>query len=348
MATVVGLLLIWFIALSAFALGVLYIAILIIARFPRDALASENTYKTTTQTRAVSAPLKLPHISEDPEDERQREEKVAVSVVVPAYNETERLPKMLNEAVDVLEGWELAGGEKVTYEILVVDDGSQDKTAEIALKFGADKGVLEDRIRVCKLEKNRGKGGAVAHGMQRSRGDYIIFADADGASEFSDIKTLHATLTSLTDSPSSPAIAIGSRAHMVKSEAVVKRSFIRNFLMYSLHTLLYVFGIRTIRDTQCGFKMFTRSAVSQIFPYMHNEGWIFDVEVLILAERKGIEIVEVPISWHEVSGSKMELARDSVKMAIDLVVIRCAYILGIYDDGRKRNGEKELRQKKDS
>ncbi|KAK9315049.1 nucleotide-diphospho-sugar transferase [Lipomyces starkeyi] len=347
LGTMVGLLLLWFIALSAFALSVLYIVVFIIARFPRNALASENTYKTTTQARAVSAPRKLPHISEDPEDERQRDEKVAVSVVVPAYNETERLPIMLNEAVDVLEGWELAG-EKVTYEILVVDDGSQDKTAEIALRFGEDKGVLEDRIRVCKLEKNRGKGGAVAHGMQRSRGDYIIFADADGASQFSDIKTLHAALTSLTDSPSSPAIALGSRAHMVKSEAVVKRSFIRNFLMYSLHTLLYVFGIRTIRDTQCGFKMFTRSAVSQIFPYMHNEGWIFDVEVLILAERKGIKVVEVPISWHEVPGSKMELARDSVNMAIDLVVIRCAYILGIYDDGRKRNREKELRQKKDS
>ncbi|KAK9326235.1 nucleotide-diphospho-sugar transferase [Lipomyces orientalis] len=344
----IGFLVLWLIALSAVALGVLYIAILVIAHFPRDALPSENTYTTTTRSGAISGPRKLPHVREDPEDERQREEKVTVSVVVPAYNETERLPGMLNEAVDVLEGWQLAkSGEKATYEILVVDDGSQDKTADCALKFSAEKKVPEDRIRVCKLEKNRGKGGAVAHGMQRSRGDYIIFADADGASQFSDIKALHATLTSLTDSPASPAIALGSRAHMVKSEAVVKRSFVRNFLMYSLHTLLYVFGIRTIRDTQCGFKMFTRAAVAQIFPFMHNEGWIFDVEVLILAERKGVKVAEVPISWHEVPGSKMELARDSVRMAIDLVVIRCAYILGIYDDGRRAGRDKALKKKKE-
>ncbi|KAK9236514.1 nucleotide-diphospho-sugar transferase [Lipomyces kononenkoae] len=352
---VVGLLLLWLIGLGAFAFGVLYITILVIARFPRAALPSENTYRTTSGS-GVLVLGKLPHIGQDLDDDeqqqqQQRVDKVDVSVVVPAYNETERLPKMLNEAVDVLEKWELEEGRRVTYEILVVDDGSGDKTAATALTFAEQKGLPEERIRVCALEKNRGKGGAVTHGMQRTRGDYIIFADADGASQFSDIKTLHASLTAAethSSRASSPGIALGSRAHMVKSEAVVKRSFIRNFLMYSLHTLLYVFGIRTIRDTQCGFKMFTRSAVAEIFPFMHNEGWIFDVEVLILAERKGIPVVEVPISWHEVAGSKMELAKDSVKMAIDLVVIRCAYILGIYDDGRKRDADKVLRKKKDS
>ncbi|KAK9369280.1 nucleotide-diphospho-sugar transferase [Lipomyces kononenkoae] len=347
-AAVVGLLLAWSIGLGVVGFGVLYITILFIARFPRAALPLENRYWTTT-TGGVLVQGKLSHISEDSDEERT--DKVDVAVVVPAYNETERLPKMLSEAVEVLEKWELESGRKVAYEILVVDDGSRDKTTEVALAFAEKNGLAEERMRVCKLVKNRGKGGAVTHGMQRARGEYIIFADADGASQFSDIKTLHATLTKANTKGASsppPAIALGSRAHMVKSEAVVKRSFIRNFLMYSLHTLLYVFGIRTIRDTQCGFKMFSRSAVAEIFPFMHNEGWIFDVEVLILAERKKIPVFEVPISWHEVPGSKMELARDSVKMAIDLVVIRCAYILGIYDDGRKRNAEKEMRQKKDS
>lgn len=172
--------------------------------------------------------------------------------------------------------------------------------------------------------------------MQRARGDYIIFADADGASKFADIKSLHQELCNLLEGDQAAGgIALGSRAHMVKTDAVVRRSFIRNFLMYGLHTLLYLFGIRTIGDTQCGFKMFTRSAAKEIFPYMHNEGWIFDVEVLILAERKKIKVVEVPISWHEVDGSKMDLARDSINMAVDLVAIRCAYMLGIYDDGRR-------------
>lgn len=125
-------------------------------------------------------------------------------------------------------------------------------------------------------------------------------------------------------------VAIGSRAHMVSTDAVVKRLFIRNFLMYGLHTLVYVFGIRQIQDTQCGFKMFNRRALSQIFPHMHTERWIFDVEVLLLAEMQGIRMKEFAVNWEEVDGSKVDLAKDSIGMAIDLVVTRMAYLLGIY------------------
>ncbi|XBW34764.1 hypothetical protein QEN19_000331 [Hanseniaspora menglaensis] len=119
---------------------------------------------------------------------------------------------------------------------------------------------------------------------------------------------------------------------MVDSDSVVKRSFIRNLLMYGLHSLVYVFGIRDIKDTQCGFKLFNRRSMNLIFPFMRTERWIFDVEILILALRKSCEIHEVPINWHEVDGSKVDLATDSIKMAIDLVVIRLAYMFGIYRD----------------
>ncbi|ODV98107.1 hypothetical protein PACTADRAFT_185492 [Pachysolen tannophilus NRRL Y-2460] len=173
--------------------------------------------------------------------------------------------------------------------------------------------------------------------MKFIRGSYGIFADADGASKFSDVEKLLDSIKQLDKNEPfiNPAIAIGSRAHMVNTDAVVKRSFIRNFLMYGLHFLVFVFGIRTIKDTQCGFKLFNRASIDLIFPNMHTEGWIFDVEVLIIAIRKGILIKEVPISWHEVDGSKMDLARDSMNMAIDLVVTRLAYLLGVYKDHKK-------------
>ncbi|ANB16021.1 dolichyl-phosphate beta-glucosyltransferase [Sugiyamaella lignohabitans] len=243
-----------------------------------------------------------------------------MSVVVPCYNETGRLGLMLDECVPVLN--EEFGN---SWEILLVDDGSKDGTDQFALKWAMDHKLPPLSLKVTKLEKNRGKGGAVTHGMKYVSGKYAIYADADGASNFSDIKKL---LVKIKDDKL--GVAIGSRAHMVNTDAVVKRSFIRNFLMYGLHTLLYVFGIRTIGDTQCGFKLFTRDALKLIFPFMHTEGWIFDVEVLILAMKKNIPIYEVPISWHEVEGSKIELARDSIKMAIDLVIMRFAYLLGIY------------------
>lgn len=215
------------------------------------------------------------------------------------------------------------------WEIVIVDDGSKDGTAEYALKLANEFKLIPNQLRVIKLVKNRGKGGAVTHGIQFIRGEYGIFADADGASKFSDVAKL---IKSIENSKDKPAISIGSRAHMVQSDAVVKRSFIRNFLMYSLHTLVYIFGIRTIKDTQCGFKLFNKNAIKSIFPYLHTERWIFDVEILIIAIRKNIKINEVPISWHEVDGSKVDLARDSINMAIDLIVTRLAYILGIYND----------------
>ena len=100
--------------------------------------------------------------------------------------------------------------------------------------------------------------------------------------------------------------------------------------MYGLHALVFVFGIRDVRDTQCGFKMFNFEAVKNIFPHMHTERWIFDVEVLLLGEIQKFNMKELPVNWQEIDGSKVDLARDSIAMAIDLVVTRLAYLLGVY------------------
>ncbi|KAI8132692.1 hypothetical protein DUD61_003650 [Geotrichum candidum] len=311
--------------------AIVYALVLIFKHSPRRPFSSEFTFLTNSDdTKGSSEDQTINDLPFTREIGTADSTGIDLSVIVPCFNETKRLKLFLDDALPVLNSM----ADK-TWELLLVDDGSTDGTAEYAITWAREQNLPPGTLRVCRLEKNRGKGGAVAHGMRHFRGYYAIFADADGASRFADVARL---IAAIDDQPAhSPVVAIGSRAHMVKTDAVVNRSFIRNFLMYGLHTLVYIFGIRSIRDTQCGFKMFTRPAANLIFPYMHTEGWIFDVEILIIALRKKIPVLEVPISWHEVEGSKVELARDSIKMAIDLVVMRLAYIIGIYSDQKLKN-----------
>ncbi|KAI8818456.1 nucleotide-diphospho-sugar transferase [Chytriomyces cf. hyalinus JEL632] len=230
---------------------------------------------------------------------------------------------MLNEAIDCLEP---RASNAFTYEIILVDDGSTDGTSAEAERIAKDRKC--DHIRILTLEKNRGKGGAVTQGILVARGRRILFADADGATKFGDVEKLERKLDSIEKN--GLGVAIGSRAHMVKSDAVVKRSFIRNFLMHGFHTVLLVLGISSIKDTQCGFKMLTRKSAVSIFPNMHVEGWIFDIEMLLLATWHNIPIVEVPVTWNEIDGSKVSILRDSVRMAIDLLIIRIYYFTGLW------------------
>ncbi|RPB18356.1 hypothetical protein L211DRAFT_815630 [Terfezia boudieri ATCC MYA-4762] len=317
----------------------LYTLLLLAAHFPRQETDSERTYLTITPSGDISDPQPLPntadYLSNSTIIPSPSDPPVYVSVIVPAYNESLRLPLMLAEAVDFLtENYSTLG-----WEILLVDDGSKDNTSQSALTWvqsyltaHSTTPLPSSSIRVITLTKNRGKGGAVTHGMRHARGAYTIFADADGATRFSDLSALLTSLQSLQSSPpkSPSAIAVGSRAHMVHTAAVVQRSFIRNLLMYTFHFYLGVMGISSIKDTQCGFKLFSREAAVTIFRGMYTERWIFDVEILLRAERAGIKVTEVPVNWHEVEGTKLELVRDSVVMALDLLILRAGYATGLY------------------
>lgn len=239
------------------------------------------------------------------------------------------------------------------WEIVIVDDGSLDDTVLTAFEFArthllparprrqsgpwthrADYSVNipPGSIRLVSLARNHGKGAAVVHGMRYSRGKYVLFADADGASRFPDLSKLVSACQSIEDRKGR-GVAVGSRAHLVGSEAVVKRSKLRNFLMHSFHLLLkWMTPPKTaqIRDTQCGFKLFSRLTLPYIVPYVHSESWIFDVELLMLAEMADIPVVEVPVGWREVVGSKLNVVWDAIGMAWGLAVLRLFWGTGIY------------------
>ncbi|KAG9244831.1 nucleotide-diphospho-sugar transferase [Calycina marina] len=348
----------------------IYLLVHLLAPRPRSPLPSEKQYITTSHA-GVESPKPLPcwydgwndlHVvgSGKGSPEQISAPVVGMSVVIPAYNEEERLEAMLEEAVALLDteygrtplkqkGKGLGG-----YEILIVDDGSRDQTVEVALQFARKKG-LHDVLRVCSLAKNRGKGGAVTHGFRHVRGAYAVFADADGASRFEDLRKLVEGCRAVEDG-AQRGIAVGSRAHMVGTEAVVKRSVLRNALMHSFHLLLRLLtppATSRIGDTQCGFKLFSRAALPHIIPYMHADGWIFDVEMLMLAESAppqisslengngigneqvtrtspGIRVAEVAIGWQEVGGSKLNVVWDSLGMAWGLAILRAGWMLGVY------------------
>jgi len=248
---------------------------------------------------------------------------VDLTVVVPAYNEEKRLPVMLDSTIEHLTSPALKG--KRTFEILIVDDGSSDDTSAASLKLAAKFPKCD--IRVVTLEKNLGKGGAVRHGMLFGGGERLLMVDADDASRFVDLELLWEAMDKIAPD-NGAGVAVGSRAHLVKTEAVVKRSLLRNILMYGLHTILRIVGVGHIRDTQCGFKLFSRAAAQQIFPAQHLPTWIFDVELLLLAKQLRIPVAEVPIQWHEVPGSKLNVVTASLQMLRDLLIVRANHLLG--------------------
>ncbi|KAJ2843768.1 dolichyl-phosphate beta-glucosyltransferase [Coemansia brasiliensis] len=268
-------------------------------------------------------------ISIDEKHEKQRlgdlndAASVDLSIVVPAYNEEARLPVLLEDIRKYVSN-RRQKQPRFKYELLIMDDGSQDKTLAVAIEYARKHQMRE--LKAVRHVKNRGKGGAVTQGVMSSLGRYILFCDADGATRFGDIDQLLSEAE--RRATNGMAIAIGSRNNQALTGTVVERSHIRAFLQWGFHTYVTMLGVRGIRDTQCGFKLFSREAARKIFPNMHVERFIFDVEILLLAKYQNIPVAEVPVNWHEVAGSKMSIVRDSIQMALDLLAVRLNYLLG--------------------
>ncbi|XP_043929242.1 dolichyl-phosphate beta-glucosyltransferase [Protopterus annectens] len=259
-----------------------------------------------------------------------------LSVVVPSYNEESRLPVMMDEALEYLEKRQKQHNS-FTYEVIVVDDGSTDQTTKVAQKYSKQFG--SDKVRVLTLVKNRGKGGAIRMGVLSSTGKNILMADADGATKFADLEKLEAGLKDLQKPwPDNMAISCGSRAHLEK-ESVAQRSYVRSFLMYGFHFLVWFLCVRGIRDTQCGFKLFTREAALRLFTLLHIDRWAFDVELLHIAQHFSIPVAEIAVNWTEIDGSKLVPFWSWLQMGRDLLFIRLRYLTGAwkYESHQKEN-----------
>lgn len=262
------------------------------------------------------------------------------SIVVPAYNEEQRMDSMLSSALLYMSNWSKTESD-ITYEVVIVDDGSTDKTFEVAKKFqleNVQKYASKGALNIIRVDENIGKGGAVRIGVDHSLGKYILMVDADGATDFKDISKLYKAIKSIEESSSAfegtVGVAIGSRAHL-QDESVIKRSLIRTILMKGFHSLLAVFISTKIRDTQCGFKLFTQTAAKKLFGNLHVRRWAFDVELIYLCDLLNIPIAELAVEWHEVEGSKLiqnklDIVTTSLTMARDIICIRLCYLFGIW------------------
>ncbi len=227
-----------------------------------------------------------------------------LSVVLPAYNEVERLPRYLPGVIEYCS--ELAGGG----EVLVVDDGSQDETASYVESLAATAPAL----RLIRQPRNMGKGAAVRRGVMESQGRYILFADADGATPIAECSKL------LQAAEDGADVVIGSRK-AAGGSVRRDRSALREFIGSTFYRITNLLAVPGIGDTQCGFKLFRKAAAQRIFPQLRETGWAFDVEILFLAQKFGFSIDEIPVNWTAVEGSKVR-AKDAIHMLVALLRIR--------------------------
>jgi dolichyl-phosphate beta-glucosyltransferase len=231
----------------------------------------------------------------------------ALSVVLPAYNEAARLPRTLERIAAHL------GPRREAYEVLVVDDGSRDGTAEKAQAAGAT---------VLRNESNRGKGYAVRRGMLAAQGRRRLMTDSDLSTPIEELDRLAARMDEGYD------VVIGSRA-LPQSRIEVHQPWYRENMGRLFNLFVRTLVVPGIRDTQCGFKLFTAETAREVFSAARLDGFSFDVEALFLAARKGRRIAEVPVVWRNDTATRVSLGRGFLAFP-DLLRIRAYAWTGRY------------------
>ena len=228
-----------------------------------------------------------------------------LTVVIPAYNEEKTIEGTVRDVAAYLDGLEL------TYEVLIVDDGSTDATLSKAKRLAtAMRGA-----RVCGYEENRGKGFAVRTGMLEAAGDRVLFTDADNSTPIQELPALMAALDA------GSGVAIGSRA-VRGAVRTIHQPFYREFGGKALNLFIQLFACPGIKDTQCGFKLFTREAAQSVFARCVIDRFSFDVEVLYLARKMGYNDSELPVHWANREFSRVNPLRDGLRMFSDIARIR--------------------------
>jgi dolichyl-phosphate beta-glucosyltransferase len=237
----------------------------------------------------------------------------SISVVIPAYNEAQRLPATLRRVHEYLESY------AEDFEIIVVDDGSTDSTEDETLKASSKL----PGIRLIRNSTNRGKGFSVRRGVLESRGELVLISDADMSTPIEDIEKLTPFVTGDFE------VAIGSRA-LEESELSLRQPWYREGMgkVFNMFVRSIVFG--GIRDTQCGFKLMRGDSARKIFQKCRIDGFSFDVEALYVAKSMGYSIKEVPVRWMNSPASRVSILVDPARMFLDLLRIRVYALLGFY------------------
>ncbi|GIX45284.1 MAG: glycosyltransferase family 2 protein [Candidatus Hydrogenedentota bacterium] len=262
---------------------------------------SDEAPKTTVpQYPSSGAEGKVP---EDADLPRARS-RPYLSLIIPAYNEQERLSAALPPVLRYL------ANQPYTWEIVVVDDGSRDATSEVARQIAA-----HYPVRVLRNEPNRGKGYSIRRGMLEARGEFRLFSDADFSTPIEEIEKFWSAVREGYD------VVIGSRA-LRESQLLVRQNWMRETMGRTFNLIVQALLLPGIHDTQCGFKMFSARAAEAVFPEQSLDGFSFDVEILALALRKGFRVKEVPIRWINSPATKVSPIRDAVKMFRDVLRVR--------------------------
>jgi dolichyl-phosphate beta-glucosyltransferase len=238
-----------------------------------------------------------------------------LSIVIPAYNEEKRLPRALAQLRDYFA----SQSPSSVVEIIVVDDGSTDGTTRVVDEWKTQIPCL----RLVRNGENHGKGYSVRHGMLEARGRVALFTDADLSSPIEESQKLLAAIAAGND------VAIGSRA-LDRSLIVVHQSPWREVAGIIFNGFVRLFTGLPFHDTQCGFKAFVREPLRIVFEQQRIEGFGFDPEILFLAKRYALRVIEVPVRWAHDPATKVHVLRDSWRMFSDLVYIRWNWIAGRY------------------
>jgi dolichyl-phosphate beta-glucosyltransferase len=239
-----------------------------------------------------------------------------LSIIIPAYNEEQRLPRALSRICEYLANQSM---EMERIEIIVVDDGSTDRTARIVQDW---KGEISS-LRLLSNGVNRGKGYSVRHGMLEARGRIALFTDADLSAPIEEFGKLFAAIQSGFD------VAIGSRA-LDRSLIAVRQSRFREVAGMIFNGFVQISTGLPFKDTQCGFKAFLRERSRVVFERQRIEGFGFDPEILFLARRNGLRTIEVPVRWSHDPGTTVRVLRDSFLMFGSLIHIRWNWLVGRY------------------
>lgn len=250
-----------------------------------------------------------------------------LSIVIPAFNEESRLPPTLHRVAVFLRA------QPYRSEVLVVENGSTDRTSEVVEAFSAGQVLPSDSFVVRLLHSEKGKGNAVRHGVLSARGEYILISDTDLAVPIEEASRF---LPPAVDG-GRYGLAIANR----EAPGAVRHGEpeYRHIMGRVFNLLVRWMAVPEIQDTQCGFKCLSREAARSVFPLQQINGWGFDVEVLYIAQRHGIPIIEIPVNWYYGEDSRVRPVRDTVNMVRDLLTIRRNGRAGLYDRRLNAGGE---------